>query len=651
MRLAIPLFIEGAKNKNITKLESSLLIDLSQRPLPEPVMETLASVREFEKTPLFEQFPFTNSYELLMHAAHEFGPDHALEFMLQGLPEEKEQSTSFSELGAQVTRTANLLNSLGVKPDDSVSIILPVLPQTHFAIWGAQAAGISNPINPMLEAEHMAEIISAAESKIVICLGKSPATDIWEKTLAAADMVDSVTTVIAVNVAGMCDPSATLPSGSSLTLHDFDAAIAAMNPDALDSERHFAADQIAAYFHTGGTTGRPKLAQLTHGNMAFLGQLMQVYTAHMEHHTVLCGLPLFHIYGCIIQGIASFAVGYRIFLMTPSGFRSPTAMPNIWKLIERFQVKQISAVPTVLMALSEIPVGDADISSLTNINSGAAPLSHPFELAFEKRFNVEIGNGYGMTETTALISRAPIEQPPGSVGMRVPYSQIRIAHLDGATVTKNCEVGESGVILVKGPQVFAGYKVEADNRNAWIEDGWFNTGDLGYLDENDCLFLSGRAKDLIIRSGHNIDPELIEEPLNSHPDVVTSIAIGLPDAYTGELPMAYVVKTAGSQLTEQELIDYAAGLISERAAIPKRIDFIDEMPLTAVGKIFRPALRQRIGEEVVNGLLEGAGIAATVSSENEKKRGLVIKVVTQDKTEISAVQELVQSYIFATDVS
>ncbi len=614
-------------------------------------METIENVREFEKTPLYEQFPFTNSYELLMNAAQQFGDDHALEFLLQGLPAEKEQSTTYRELGEQVTRTANLLYSLGINTADSVSIILPVLPQTHFAIWGAQAAGISNPINPMLEAEHMAEIISAANSKVIICLGKSPATDIWEKAIAAAALTDSVTTIIAVNAAGMCDPSATLPEGSTLTLHDFDNAIAAMSAEKLDSGRDFEASEIAAYFHTGGTTGRPKLAQLTHGNMAFVGQLMQVYTAHMEHHTVLCGLPLFHIYGCIIQGIASFAVGYRIFLMTPSGFRSPTAMPNIWKLIERFKVKQISAVPTVLMALSEIPVGDADISSLTNLNSGAAPLSRPFELSFEERFNVEIGNGYGMTETTSVISRAPIDQPPGSVGMRTPYGGIRIVQLDGATVTKNCEIGDSGAILVKGPQVFAGYKVEADNRNAWVEDGWFNTGDLGYLDENDCLFLSGRAKDLIIRSGHNIDPELIEEPINSHPDVVTSVAIGLPDAYTGELPMAYVVLTQGSSLTEQELIDYAAGLISERAAIPKRIDFLQEMPLTAVGKIFRPALRQKIGEEVVAGLLAGANIAAEISSENEKKRGLVIKVVAHDKSQIDAINDLVKSYIFSTDVS
>lgn len=380
-------------------------------------------------------------------------------------------------------------------------------------------------------------------------------------------------------------------------------------------------------------------------------QMMQVYTAHMERHTVLCGLPLFHIYGCIIQGVAAFAVGYRIVLMTPGGFRSSVAMKNFWKTIERFQVKQFSTVPTVLMALADIPVGDTDISSLTNINSGAGALSLPFELSFEKNFEVEVGNGYGMTETTALISHAPQYQPPGSVGMRVPYSQIRIAHVDGIKVTKDCPLGESGVILVKGPQVFEGYKSSIDNATAWVEDGWFNTGDIGYMDAEGFLYLSGRAKDLIIHSGHNIDPELIEEPLNVHADVVTSIAIGLPDPYAGELPMACVVKVTGSNVTEQELIDHCVSTMSERAAIPKRIEFIDTMPLTAVGKIFRPALRQKISEQVIRELLSKKSLGARVTSELEKKRGLVLSIDVTDKARIEEVKKLVEGYIFTSEVN
>ena len=627
------------------------MFDTSNLPTPEPIMETIDRVKEFEKIPLAEQFPFTNSYELVMHAAQRFGNDTALEFLLQGLADEETQKTSFTELGNKITQTANLLNDLGVGEDDAVSIILPILPQAHFSILGAQAAGIANPINPMLEADHIGEILSAADAKVVICLGQSEHTDIWQKVSEAAEKAGCVKTLLTVNVPGLCTSQPHSIENSGIEVLDFDSSIAAQNNNALASGRSFSSDQIAAYFHTGGTTGRPKLAQLSHGNMAFLGQIMQIYTAHQERHTILCGLPLFHIYGCIIQGVAAFSVGFKIILMTPSGFRSPQAMMNFWNYIDRFQVKGFSAVPTVLMALADIPLGDANIDCLTNINSGAAPLSHPFELSFEDKYAVNVGNGYGMTETTALISRAPLIQPPGSVGMRIPYSEIRIVHLEDAEVIKDCELGESGSIMVKGPQLFKGYKIESDNKNAWIEDGWFNTGDLGYMDGDGFLYLSGRAKDLIIRSGHNIDPELIEEPLNAHPEISVSIAIGLPDSYAGELPMAYVVKTPGSEISAETLIEYCAEQISERAAVPKRIEFIDTMPLTAVGKIFRPSLRLMITEDVAREVLTTSNIEASVTSELEKKRGLVVNITTADKANISATKQLFKNYIFTTDIN
>jgi fatty-acyl-CoA synthase len=627
------------------------MFKLANTPAPEPIMETLAKVEEFEKTPLAEQFPFTDSYNLITASAARFGNDIALEFIMQGLPDEPTSQVTFTQLSQQITRTANLLTKLGVNSDTAVSIIMPILPQTHFATWGSQAAGIANPINPMLEAEHIGEIIAASNSSVVICLGKSQHVDIWDKVIAGIKGNKKIIAVIAVNVPGLCEPLAESAPTGGYKILDFETAIADQPDDQLISKRIFSGDQIAAYFHTGGTTGRPKLAQLTHQNMAFLGQLMQVYTAHQGRQSILCGLPLFHIYGCIIQGVAAFAVGYRILLMTPSGFRSPVAMKSFWKHIDRFSITSFATVPTVLMALSDLSVGDSDISTLTNVNSGAAPLSEPFKVNFEKQHQVDVSNGYGMTETTALISRAPANQPPGSVGMRIPYSQIRIVHLDGTAVIKNCELGESGAIMVKGPQVFAGYKADSDNKLAWVEDGWFNTGDLGYLDSDGFLYLSGRAKDLIIRGGHNIDPELIEEPLNAHPDVSISIAIGLPDRYAGELPMAYVVRVTDSQISAEQLIEHCANTMSERAAIPKRIEFIDAMPLTAVGKIFRPTLRQQITETLVKEVLASISISAQVASEIEKKRGLVIRIDVDDKSTIDAISTLFQNYIFTTEVN
>jgi len=617
---------------------------LDRLPVSEPLLESLQAVEEFEQTPLLENFPHTDSYEMLSLSAEQFGDDPALEFLLTGQKDEAARTVSYRELGQRINQTANLLNSLGLQTEQAVSIVLPILPETHFAIWGAQAAGIANPINPMLEADHLGEIMHAAESRTVICLAPSDYTDIWDKVVAALEHADTVTTILAVQVPGLTKEETPTVADPAIQVISFNDAIEQQNAQALDSGRQFNGDDIAAYFHTGGTTGRPKIAQLTHRNMAFLGQLMQIYTAHQERQTVLCGLPLFHIYGVIIQGVAAFSVGYRIVLMTPAGFRSPEAMKNFWQHIDHFQVKSFSTVPTVLMALSQIPPGDADISCLTNINSGAAPLSQPFKLGFEKTFEVDVANGYGMTETTSLISRAPTYQPPGSVGMRLPYSTIRIAQMQGKEVEKDCELGESGVILVKGPQVFRGYKHASDNANAWTEDGWFNTGDLGYLDGDGFLYLSGRAKDLIIRSGHNIDPALIEESLNAHPAINTSIAVGLPDPYAGELPMAFIVFEPGQSLTEQELHDYCAEHISERAAIPKRFEVIDAMPLTAVGKIFRPRLRQLITEKALTELLEENHIAARVETELHKQKGLSVNVQLTNQDDTDKAKGLLQNF-------
>lgn len=625
------------------------MIDFSKTPAAEPLLETIESVEAFENIPLLTQFPHTNSYSLFQQSAERFGDEPAIEFLLTGRRDETPETISFRQLAQRITQTANLLHSLGVTEKDAVSILLPIMPQSHPAIWGAQAAGIANPINPMLEAEHIAEIIEAAESKVVICLGPSVHTDLWTKLMQILHRLPLVHTVLVVTQEHFTDSKLSIPDNLRINVTNFDAAIEGQTADHLVSKRELKADQVAAYFHTGGTTGRPKIAQLTHGNMAFLGQLMQIYTAHMPRHTVLCGLPLFHIYGVIIQGVAAFSIGVRVILLTPAGFRSPEGMKNFWHHIDRFKVKGFSTVPTVLMALTQIPVGDADISSLTNINSGAAPLSPNFEKGFEKNYNVEVSNGYGMTETTALISRAPLWQPPGSVGMRIPYSQIRIAHVHEGKVVKDCELGESGVILVKGPQIFCGYKAQSDNAVAWLEGGWFNTGDLGYLDAQGYLYLSGRAKDLIIRGGHNIDPAVIEESLATHPAVASCIAVGFPDAYAGELPMVFVVLKPGSTCTAEELLAFGEKHISERAAIPKRIEFIDAMPLTAVGKIFRPALRQRITEIMLGELFAEHQIKASISGRLDKKSGLVMSVILADASTQTKVEELLTPYSFLVE--
>ncbi len=502
----------------------------------------------------------------------------------------------------------------------------------------------------MLEPGQIADIIEAAGARIVICLAPSPHADLWQKMQEVLAQNSNITTVLAVHLAGLTDPDLPMDVPEHVTVIDYNAAIADQPADRLLSQRRFDGADTAAYFHTGGTTGHPKIARLTHGNMAFMGQLSPHMSAHLGRQTVICGLPLFHIFGVIIQGIASFQLGAHIILLTPSGFRNPEAVRNLWHHVERFQVNSFAAVPTILSALAQIPLDGADISSLTRINSGAAPLSPAFEQSFEKKFNLSVTNGYGMTETTSLISRPPENQPVGSVGIRLPYSRIAIAEVDGDRIVRLCDTGKPGAVLVRGPQVFAGYKAESDNRNAFTQDGWFNTGDLGYLDEAGFLYLTGRAKDLIIRSGHNIDPVIIEEPLNGHPGVATAIAVGMPDPYAGELPMVFVVAAAGAAPTAEELLVYCQTQIPERAAIPKRIEFIDAMPVTAVGKIFRPALRQRITQMALQEALDTEGIKADVTARHDPLKGLSVTVTLSDATQRQAAETLLATYSLPVNI-
>jgi fatty-acyl-CoA synthase len=609
-----------------------------------PLLDTLEDIIAFEQTPLEQRFPANNALEIIERSAAEYGDDPAIEYLLTGQRDEQAQTLSFNGLLRTTRQTANLLSSLGLQGNEAVSLLLPAMLQSHPLILGSQVAGLANPINPLLDPGHIAEIMSASNARIVACLGPSAHSDLWQKLQKMLPDLPQIHTVLVVHQPGLTIADADTSLGDQIRVIDYNAAIQEQPGDYLQSPRELSKNTIAACFHTGGTTGKPKIAQLTHGNMAFLGQLSRALNTHIGRQTALCGLPLFHIFGVIILGIGAFSSGNRIVLLTPSGFRNPEVIKNLWHHVARFKAKSFAAVPTVLSALSQIPVGDEDISCLVRINSGAAPLSPAFEARFEANYNVIVTNGYGMTETTSLISRAPDQQPVGSVGLRLPYSRIRIVHLDGIQVTHECKHGESGVVLVSGPQIFAGYKSPADNAQAWIEGHWFNTGDLGYTDAEGYLYLTGRAKDLIIRSGHNIDPELIEEPLNRHPDVVSATAVGMPDPYAGELPMAFVVIKPGSTVTVPELLAFCEREISERAAIPKRLELIDTMPVTAVGKIFRPALREKITTMVLGEHLRREQFDVQLSTQADARHGMLALISCSDPAQQAAIENLLSPY-------
>jgi len=276
--------------------------------------------------------------------------------------------------------------------------------------------------------------------------------------------------------------------------------------------------------------------------------------------------------------------------------------------------------------------------------------------AFETRTGVKILEGYGLTEGACVSSVNPPggERLAGSIGLPIPYQRMAAVILDGeGRFQRVASVDEIGVIAINGPNVFSGYLYPRHNEGIWLDiDGerWLNTGDLGRRDNNGYFWLAGRRKELIIRGGHNIDPRIIEDALQTHPAVAMSAAIGSPDAYAGELPVAYVQLEPGTAVTEAELIEHAGRTIAERAAIPKRIKISSSLPTTAVGKLFKPALVEREIEETIRAEAEKVSAElASVRVERDPHSGLRAIVEVADGGD--TLRKVLDRYTFKSEVS
>lgn len=550
-------------------------------------------------SPIVDDLP-DSTYELLRRSAEAFEDKIALRFLTHGSSQEVGETHTYRELVARITQTANALSALGVGHGDAVSMLLPNLPQAHFTIWGAEAVGVANPLNPMLDTEHLVAIMNEAGSKVLVTLAPSSAGGLWEKAQAIIDRVPSLSAVLTVRLAAPDRETDSDVSVGNCQILDFDSLVSKFDAAHLHSEGRLDRSSVASLFHTGGTTGTPKLAPHSHHNEVVMAWQLAEAMGIGPQTTALCGLPLFHVNAVFVTGLAPWMVGAQVLLASPQGFRNPTVRDEFWALVETHKVSYFSAVPTILSDLLDRPNQDYDLSSLAFCACGAAPLSVELMSRFEARTGVVVLEGYGQTEgcCASTTNRSRHDRKVGSVGRPLSHLELRTVALDEAGgYLRDCEVDEVGSIVIKGPNVFAGYTKQEHNQGLWLDGGWFLTGDLGRLDEDGFLWLTGRSKDLIIRGGHNIDPQVIEEALYKHPAVTGAAAVGKPDARVGELPVAYVQLSAAA--SSEDLLKFAAEHIRERAAIPKEIWILDALPVTAVGKIFKPALRRDIVKRVV----------------------------------------------------
>jgi fatty-acyl-CoA synthase len=605
-----------------------------------------------------------STYEMIGAAARAHPDAPALSFFLRVEDHARPEVWSYETLFARITATANFLHELGVGSDDVVAFALPNLPQTHLAIWGGQAAGIAFAINPLLEAAAIADLLAAGEATVLITLAPIPGMDLWSKLQPLLGRVRGLRHVVLVDLAGRARGSAgseVREAAGHVVVRDFAQGLQRQPTDRLVSGRVIRPSDRSSYFCTGGTTGAPKIAMRTHANEVanawstgqFLGDGISA------GKTLFCGLPLFHVNGVLVTGLLPFSRGAHVIIGTPSGYRGDGVIKHFWELVEHHRINFFSGVPTVYAALMQQPTQGRDLSSLEYGLCGAAPMPVELMRAFQESTGLKILEGYGLTEGTCVSTCNPPlgERHTGSIGLRLPLQAMKAVVLDDTgAYLRDCSVDEAGVLAISGPNVFAGYRDPDQDKGLWLEMNdrcrWLNTGDLGRQDADGYFYLTGRKKELIIRGGHNIDPASIEEPLHRHPAVQIAAAVGRPDLHAGELPVACVQLKPGVCATEEELLSFAREQITERAAMPKAIRLVAAMPLTGVGKIFKPELRQREIADALRTALHDAG-APTSGLEvvNDPRFGIRVEVAVASSATAGIAREVLGQFPFRSDVS
>ena len=564
----------------------------------------------------------------------------ALTYYPAGDPAATPDTMTYRELDARVSQVANLFHALGVGRDDAVVLLGPTLPDSYTVILAALARGIVCCVNWMLPPEHVADLIVAARAKVVVALGPMPGFQIWDGMAAIQARIAPATRVL----------SFAAPGGTVLPDSDLLTQAATQPSDRLLFADAREADDVVAYVHSGGTTGAPKLVRLTSRGIVHKCWTVTTTMAHRPEDVLFSDMPMFHIAGLLSCGILPVVLGAALVIPTPMGARDKVFIGNFWKFVERCRISFLHAVPTTLGVLAQHPPQGEDVRSLHDYaTTGSAALPIDVAQRIEANPGIRLLMTYGATEFTQNVTQAPRDGDPryGSAGIRNPDTEIRIVALDAAgRVLHDCATDEIGAVLVRSPGNTQGYVDPRDDGGIFLDGGWINNGDLGRLDADGYLWLTGRAKDLIIRGGHNIDPAIIESALRRHPAVAAAAAVGMPDAYAGEVPVAYVQLAEGQMADAQELQDFARANVSERAASPREVFILPELPLTDVRKIAKAELRQDAIRRAFERALRAAlGVDVTVGVVPDRTHGLIatIRLVASDTAQQSTLTRRIEA--------
>lgn len=618
-----------------------------------PRYATPGDLAAIERIPLAYRGLPSSTYAVLQRAATLWPDRAAITVMPDADRWQQARTRTFGELLADVHRAANMLRQKGVQRHTPVALISPNCDELITATLAAQLAGIAAPVNGALSGDHIAHLVERSGARTLLAAGPDLDETSWRAAehLVAAGVID---TVLLLRPTGVHAAPATVPAIEGATVRYFSDFRPGDDGSIFDGEAPAATD-LAALFHTGGTTGKPKPAAHTHANEVTDAWMIAANTMLDQDSVFFAGLPLFHVNALVVTLLAPMLRGQHAVWAGPLGYRDPALYPNFWKIVAHHGISAMSAVPTVYAVLSECPV-DADISSLRYALVGAAALPAAVRTDFESRTGVPLIEGYGLTEGTCASVRSFPDHPrPGAVGQRLPYQLVKTVRIDDDGHWHDLPAGEVGNLAISGPTVFPGY-VTARTNNGYVldglgklNDGWLDTGDLAWVDDDGFVHLTGRAKDLIIRGGHNIDPAMIEDALLAHPDVTGAAAVGRPDVHAGEVPVAYVTLRPDASANPESLRQWAVEHVSESAAIPKSVIVIDTIPVTAVGKPYKPALRADATRAAVRDAL--TSVPGVVDVEAKVDDGSIVVIVSVGAgTDTDAVAAILGRYALAWDV-
>ncbi len=484
----------------------------------------------------------------------------------------------FARLEALTEKMAASLAARGVKKGDRVALMLPNCPQYVVSFFATVRLGaIVTQINPMYVEREIEHILKDSSAGTIVVY-----SEMYPRVQSVMDST-SLKNVIVVDLKG--EPEGLEPG--HLSFGEFIGA----DVDPAPRVEIDPADDVAVFQYTGGTTGVSKGAMLTHRNLvANVQQTLDLFVddpaAFSNNQSIVAILPFFHIYGLTCVMLFGIRQGLKQLLL-------PRFNPQeVMKLVRDNKPVLFAGVPTMYMALnsSGVDLKEYGFDQVRTYNSGGAALPVNLKRAFEQKVGRTLFEGYGLSEASPVTHFNPPfagESREGSIGVPVPSTDARI--VDVATGTEEMPIGESGELVVKGPQVMKGYWKMPEETEDTLKDGWLYTGDVARMDEDGYFYVVDRKKDMILVGGYNVYPREIEEVLFEHEDVAEAVAVGVPDEYRGETVKAFVVKMQGSGVTEEEILAFCKERLAPFKA-PKSVEFRDELPKSTVGKLLRRVL-------------------------------------------------------------